>query len=294
MYKCRCCEAQTNTGRELQSCTKPFSIVFIPALASTDYCPATPKISYSAASQPRPSGLLETHNVYVAEELLNLAESIGTQPFFSQYQAGFTLGVRDPPYSVCSCNATQDCDSITPLVNSDPVSETPHYSVNQLCALATALCQYGGDCSQLDALGTSCSDLGASVAMGLGATSLSCNDSSQLSYTVDGLSADILEVSRILSSEHDVSSSSLIDAMQYSSCGRISSRPSQCSLSYSQRPVAAVFPDQDPEISATVWYSNQVGTAAHGMARAFIMMCAVFPSPTTCPRPLSTPSTTCC
>ena len=195
MYKCRCCEAQTNTGRELQSCTKPFSIVFIPALASTDYCPATPKISYSAASQPRPSGLLETHNVYVAEELLNLAESIGTQPFFSQYQAGFTLGVRDPPYSVCSCNAAQDCDSITPLVNSDPVSETPHYSVNQLCALATALCQYGGDCSQLDTLGTSCSDLGASVAVGLGATSLSCNNSSQLSYTVDGLSADILEVS---------------------------------------------------------------------------------------------------
>ena len=257
----RCCEAQASAGRELPSCTKPFSVLFIPPVASTDYCPATPKISYSVSSQAQPRGLLETHNVYVAEELLKLAEAIGIQTFFSQYQAGFTLGIRDPPYSVCSCMAAQDCDSITPLVNSDPTSETPHYSVNQPCALAYALCQYGGDCSQLEALGTLCTDLGASLAVGLGATSLSCNDSSQLSYTVNGLSTDVLEVSPATSILFTLLMTNRPNhVVQYSSCGRISSRPSQCPLNFTQRPVAAVFPDQAPEIAATVWYSNQVST----------------------------------
>ena len=176
---------------EPRTCSKPFSLFNAPT-GSTYFCPPPPKLSYTAASKSQPSGLLESQNVYVAETLLNLAETIGTQTFFSQYQAGFTLAIRDPPYSVCSCNKAQDCNSIAPLVTSDPTNdEGARYSVNQACALAHTLCEYGNNCSQLDALGSFCTDLGASFTVG---ASLSCNDSTQPGFFVDGLSSDLLQV----------------------------------------------------------------------------------------------------
>ena len=178
---------------ELQTCSKPFSLFNAP-INSAFFCPPPPKLSYTATLQSQPSGLLESQNVYVAEEILNIAETIGTQNFFSEYQAGFTLAIREPPYSVCSCqNSTLDCDNIAALMTSNPTAEEgPHYTVNQACALAYTLCAYGGDCSSLDALGSFCSDLGASFSFGT--TSLTCNDSTQPGFTVDGLSSDLLQV----------------------------------------------------------------------------------------------------
>lgn len=169
-----------------------------PASGSSDFCPVPPKLSYSASSNARPNGLFETQNVYIAEVLLNLAENVGTRTFFDQYQAGFTLNVREPPHSTCGCaNSTENCDNSSPLTTSGSTnSASPHYSVNQLCAVAHSLCQYGGDCSQLDALGSFCDDLGVSLAVATGSTSLSCSDSNQTSYSVDGLSSDLLQVSQ--------------------------------------------------------------------------------------------------
>ena len=165
-------------------------------MVSAGYCPSSPKISYSAASRVEPRGLLEGQNVYVAEQLLRIADAIGKRAFFRQFQAGFTLAVKDPPYSVCSCNVTQDCANISPLMTSEPpANECPRYSINQECAAAYALCQYGGDCSLLEALGTFCSDLGASIVPPGTSRSLPCNDSSLLScYSAEGLSANILQV----------------------------------------------------------------------------------------------------
>lgn len=165
-------------------------------MISADSCPSSPKISYSAASRAEPRGLLEGQNVYVAEELLRIADAIGKRAFFRQFQAGFTLAVKDPTYFVCSCNLTQDCANISPLMTSEsPANECPSYSINQECAVAYALCQYGGDCSLLDALGTFCSDLGASIVPPGASRSLPCNDSTLPScYSTEGLSANILQV----------------------------------------------------------------------------------------------------
>ena len=189
----RCCDATTSIFIQLRSCTRPFSLIFN-ELLSTSFCPSPPKLSYTAASVAEPQGPLEGQNVYVAEELLRIAERIGAPNFFRQFQAGFTLAVRDPPYSVCSCGMTRDCANISPLTTSEPpANECPRYSINQECAVAYALCQYGRDCSLLDALGTFCSDLGASIAAASG-RSLSCNDSTLPSYSVEGLSANLLQV----------------------------------------------------------------------------------------------------
>ena len=191
-----CCRASTFAFYQLPTCTRPFSIVSVPPMLSSESCPSSPKISYSAASQTEPRGLLEGQNIYVAEELMRIADTIGKRAFFRQFQAGFTLAARDPPYSVCSCNMTQDCANISPLMTSEPpADQCPRYSINQECATAYALCQYGGNCSLLDALGTFCSDLGASIIPPGASRSLPCNDSTLPScYSTEGLSAEILQV----------------------------------------------------------------------------------------------------
>ena len=168
-------------------------------MVSADFCPSSPKLSYSAASRVEPRGLLEGQNVYVAEQLLRIADTIGQRAFFRQFQAGFTLAERDPPYSVCSCNQTQDCASITPLMTSEPpASECPRYSINQECAAAHAICQNTFDCSLLEALGTFCSDFGVSVVPPGTTSSLPCNDSTLPScYSTEGLSANILQVQEL-------------------------------------------------------------------------------------------------
>lgn len=165
-------------------------------MLSSGYCPSSPKLSYSAASQTEPRGLLEGHNVYIVEQLLRIADTIGQRAFFGRFQAGFTLAAREPPYSVCSCNQTQHCANISPLMTSNPPgNECPRYSINQECAVAYSLCQYGDDCSLLDALGTFCSDLGASIIPPGTTRSLPCNDSTLPScYSADGLSTGILQV----------------------------------------------------------------------------------------------------
>ena len=175
-------------------------------MVSSDFCPSSPKLSYSAASRVEPRGLLEGQNVYVAEQLLRIADTIGQRAFFRQFQAGFTLAERDPPSSVCSCNQTQDCASITPLMTSEPpASECPHYSINQECAAAYAICQNTRDCSLLEALGTFCSDFGASIVPPGTTSSLPCNDSTLPScYSTEGLSADILRVQKLHTLKHEV------------------------------------------------------------------------------------------
>lgn len=191
-----CCRVPTFSFYQLPTCTQPFSIVMPPPVVSTGFCPSSPKLSYSAASRPEPRGLLEGQNVYIVEQLLRIADTIGKRDFLRQYQAGFTLAAREPPYSVCSCNLTQDCANIGALMTSEPsANQCPRYSINQECAVAYSLCQYGGDCSLLDALGTFCSDLGASIVPPGSTRSLPCNDSTLPScYSAEGLSANVLQV----------------------------------------------------------------------------------------------------
>lgn len=193
---CSCCRVTTEPAFQLQSCTRPLSVVCLPQLTSSEFCPSPPKVSFSASSQAEPRGLLEGQNVYVAEELLRIADSMGRLTFFGQFQAGFTLAVQDPPYSACSCNMSQDCANIKPLMTSVlPAHKCPHYSVSQECAAAYALCQYADDCSSLDALGSLCSDFGASLVPQGVTKSLSCNESTLPScYSVEGLSANVLQV----------------------------------------------------------------------------------------------------
>ena len=191
-----CCQTNTVSRFQLPTCTRPFSIVSLPAVVSIQFCPSSPKLSYSAASRTEPRGLLEGQNVYVAEQLLRIADAIGRRSFLRKFQAGFTLAAREPPYSVCRCNQTQDCANISPLMTSEsPANECPRYSINQECAVAYSLCQYGGDCSLLDALGAFCSNLGASIVPPGTTRTLPCNDSTLPScYSAEGLSADILQV----------------------------------------------------------------------------------------------------
>ena len=109
---CRCCHVPLF---QLQTCTRPFFILLVPPSVSAEFCPSSPKLNYSTASQAEPRGLLEGENIYIAEQLLRIADTIGERAFFRQFQAGFTLAEGDPPYSVCSCNQTQDCANISPL-----------------------------------------------------------------------------------------------------------------------------------------------------------------------------------
>ena len=71
--------------------------------------------------------------------------------------------------------------------------------------------------------------------------------------TVDGLSADILQV-------WIVTTLALLAAIficfQYGACGRLDTVEPACPVQ--EQITGAVYPDRDRQIEATVWYNNQV------------------------------------
>ena len=141
MYICRCCQSTTDDRNILKSCTNPLSLAFpFEGLTSGGVCPAPPKLSYSSFQQSPPSGPLESNNIYIAEYLLQTADSIKPDVFFRRFQAGFSLGYSEPSYSICGCNTTHDvCEFITPLSASSS-DQCPRYSIDQRCALSWAAC----------------------------------------------------------------------------------------------------------------------------------------------------------
>jgi hypothetical protein len=137
----RCCQSTTESQNILKSCTNPLSLVFpFNNLTSGEFCPAPPKLSYSALHKSIPRGPLESDNIYIAEYLLRTADSIKPDVFFRRFQVGFSLSYSEPSYSICGCNLIQDvCDFFTPLRASSD-GQCPRYSIDQQCALSWAAC----------------------------------------------------------------------------------------------------------------------------------------------------------
>ena len=203
---CSCCKSHAS-WYQLSTCTKPYTVLnpYQPA-GSRDFCPTPPKLSYSAASKSEPEGLLETQDVYIAETLLNLAEDMGPQSFFTQYQAGFTLTLREPSFSICGCSDSlrKTCYYISRLMTLDPPTETcPHYFSNQECAAAWTLCVLNYNCTIRNEL-SKCRvfnhplmSLEGELLPQSATRRLVCGekrDPSTKCYSVDGLSSDTLQV----------------------------------------------------------------------------------------------------
>lgn len=84
------------------SCSNPLSLNF----PSNNFCPSSPRLSYSSAQEAVPRGSLESDNVYIAEHLLRTFAGIRGRPdfYFRSFQAGFSVNRREPSNSVCGCN----------------------------------------------------------------------------------------------------------------------------------------------------------------------------------------------
>lgn len=196
---CSCCLATAGDGYPIPpSCTHPYSIVRNPESVRVVYrCPYPPKLSYSATSEMEPRGLLESQNVYLAEHLLRVGESIGSVNFFRTYQAGFSLAYRDPQHSVCGCDTTESlsqeaCPYISALMTTDISSSCPKYSINQDCALPLSLCRYFPDtCTQMP---TECLTFTAPISTSLPPVRAACGANLSSCHSVDGLSSDTLQV----------------------------------------------------------------------------------------------------
>lgn len=137
----RCCHSTTDSINVLRSCTNPLSLVFpFERFTSGGFCPTPPKLSYSSTQNMVPRGPLESDNIYIAEYLLQTADTIKADVFFRRFQAGFSLSYSEPSYSVCGCNTTQDtCEFISPLRPSSS-GQCPRYSIDQQCALKWSAC----------------------------------------------------------------------------------------------------------------------------------------------------------
>lgn len=153
-----------------------------------------------------PRGLLEVQNVYIAETLLKLAEDMGPQSFFKQYQAGFTLSLGEPSFSICGCSDSlkKSCYYISRLKTLDPLSKScPHYYISQECAAAWTLCVFSYNCTMRNEL-LKCNvfnhplvSLEGQPLLQSTERRLTCgavHDPSTKCYSVDGLSSDILQV----------------------------------------------------------------------------------------------------
>ena len=144
---CRCCQSTTESRNILKSCSNPLSLIFpFEGFTSGRFCPTPPKLSQSSLQKSIPRGPLENDNIYIAEYLLQTADSIKPDVFFRRFQGGFSLSYSEPSYSICGCNSTQDvCDFITPLRASSD-EQCPRYSIDQQCVLSWATC-YAQSCS---------------------------------------------------------------------------------------------------------------------------------------------------
>ena len=159
------------------------------------FCPTPPKLSYSSFQNSPPKGTLESDNIYITEHILRTADAIKPDVFFRRFQAGFSLARSEPSFSVCGCNTTEEdvCDFISPLRASSS-DECPRYSIDKQCALNWTLC-YARPQSCRGAITDNCrSRFGSEPSQPSDQHSIECNESLSFCSTVEGLSADILQV----------------------------------------------------------------------------------------------------
>ena len=131
---------------------------------------------------------------------------MGQNSFFKQYQAGFTLSLREPSFSICGCSDSlrRICHYISRLKTLDPLSKScPHYFISQECAAAWTLCAFSNNCTTRNEL-LKCKVFNHPLVSVEGQAllpskerRLACgavHDPSTECYSVDGWSSDILQV----------------------------------------------------------------------------------------------------
>ena len=214
-----------------------------------DLCPTPPQLSLNDAENDA-SGRLESENVFVDETLLRKGNDMDPEVFIRRIQAGFVLSYRDPPFSVCGCNNVDIFSQqyVSELSECTSSGGAQIYALKQDSQFSQSFDWLDRDCGEYSS-GSGSSGSGSSGsgsgASGSGASGSSASGSGSGpvfsgDYAVDGVSANLL---------------------QLLACSNVTNTNSGCDgESEEQRPAAEYYPDQSPQISATVFYNNNVKT----------------------------------
>ena len=189
------------------------------------------------------TGRVDGENPFVAEQLLRVAKDLSADVFFDRYMAGFSIAYRDAPFSVCGCSSrgvtcTEYLDPLLTYSFSDTgcvapeIGNCPNETDSRASIVRTCVGSLASSCNLTSLYGT-CQ---FSTSPPLNATECAAADPLPGNYSIDGLCGDFLTV---------LSCNAM--ASQFSNCG-----------TFSERPISASFPQQDTEVSATVWYNNAV------------------------------------
>ena len=233
-----CCEASRAV---VPSCTNPLTQTM--TTDQSELCPTPPQLSREDTIN-NATGALHSENVFVDEALLRKGNDMDPAVYIRRMQAGFVLSYRDPPYAVCGCN---DIEYFTQEYFSE-LSECTNTNESQLYALKldSMFAQYldwlSRDCDEY----TSGNFSGESY-IGIGGSGRrsgssfcgpgGCVQTFNEGYTVDGVSANLLQ---LLACGNDT---------LHSGCNGESGQ---------DRPAAEYYLEQTPQISATVFYNNNV------------------------------------
>ena len=220
----RCCEAGRAT---VPTCTNPLTQTR--DTNSEDLCPTPPQVSLSdVAGGAR--GRVESDTVFLDEALLRRATDMDPEVYIRRIQAGFLVSYRDPSYSVCGCSDTEffATEYVGELADCRRVQGAEMYALRDDSTLATPLTWLSDECPQFN---------------GSGSGSEAGNSTEYLfngNYLVDGVSANLLQ-----------NSACAVNSSTGKSVGCM------CE-SFDNRPVGKYYPDQTPQITATVFYNNNV------------------------------------
>ena len=216
-----CCEAQKDP---VPTCTNPLTQANQPD--QEKLCPASPKLSISDLTSST-IGRLDSDTVFVDEALLRKAVRMDPDVYIRRVQAGIVVSHRDPPYSTCGCRNSRyfSKEYINPLTACRIVDGAEMYALRENSASYEMLTWLVEECPQYNSSGSgSGSGSGGGVFSG--------------DYLVDGPSANTL---------------------QFSSCADDEVGPLGCmGEAFGDRPLGQYYPDQASQITATVFYNNNV------------------------------------
>ena len=206
------------------SCTNPLTQTKKPN--QQDLCPRPPQVSLDDA-QNNSTGRLDSETVFVDEALLRKGTDMSPDVYIRRIQAGFVLSYRDPPYAACACS---DVDFFTNKYISE-LSECTRAAGAQVFALKrdSEFVQY------FDWLSRDCDENTSWSGIRGSSTNVFSGD-----YAVDGVSANWLQL--------------LACTNESFHCG--------CDgEDGDDRPMAEYYPDQTPQVSATIFYNNNVSNS---------------------------------
>ena len=203
------------------SCTNPLTQTKTPG--QQNLCPRPPQVSLDDV-QTNSTGRLDSETVFVDETLLRKGTDMGPDVYIRRIQAGFVLSYRDPPYAACACN---DVDFFTNEYVSE-LTECTQAAGAQVFALKhdSEFAQY------FDWLSRDCKENNSWSGVSGNSADVFSGD-----YAVDGVSANWL---------------------QLLSCANERFRGGCDGEKDSDRPVAEYYPNQTPQVSATIFYNNNV------------------------------------